>query len=126
MSMSGDRHQRIQQRAYEIWEREGGLHGDLERHWHQAEAEIDGEDSLQGQAATDPSAVGATVLSAKAKKPRRSETASSDVLTVESLAMRTGITPEQAQDLIDRLGNDRAALEDAARSLAGGQWNFSK
>ncbi|RRH90965.1 DUF2934 domain-containing protein [Mesorhizobium tamadayense] len=125
--MSGDRHQRIQQRAYEIWEREGGVHGDPERHWHQAEAEIDGEDPLQnGQAATEPSAVGATVLSGKAKKPRRSEIASSDVLTVESLAMRTGITPEQAQDLIDRLGNDRAAIEEAARSLAVGQPDFSK
>ena len=40
--------------------------------------------------------------------------------------MRTGITAEQAQDLIDRLGNDRAAIEEAARSLAVGQRDFSK
>lgn len=47
-------------------------------------------------------------------------------MTVEALAMRTGITGDQAQDLIDRLGNDREAIEEAARSLATGQQNFSK
>ena len=125
--MGEDRHQRIRQRAYEIWERDGGGHGDPEKHWHQAEAEIEREDQLEAeQAFTDPSAVGATVLSAKSRKPRRAETASSDVMTVEALAMRTGITGDQAQDLIDRLGNDREAIEEAARSLATGQQNFSK
>ena len=117
--MGDERHQRIQQRAYEIWEREGAGHGDPEKHWHQAEAEID-------QAFTEPSVVGATVLSAKTRKPRRAETANSDVMTVEALAMRTGITGDQAQDLIDRLGNDREAIEEAARSLATGQQNYSK
>ena len=48
---------------------------------------------------------------------KASEIAAADVLTVEALAMRTGITGDQAQELIDRLGNDRAAIEDAARSL---------
>ncbi|MBA1145400.1 DUF2934 domain-containing protein [Mesorhizobium neociceri] len=125
--MGDDRHQRIQQRAYEIWEHEGGIHGVDERQWHQAEVEVDREDQLQtGLPATDPSAVGATVLSAKPTKPRHAETASSDVMTVEALAMRTGITGDQAQDLIDRLGNDREAIEEAARSLAAGQQNFSK
>ena len=79
-----------------------------ERQWHQAEAEIEREDQLETeQAFTEPSAVGATVLSAKTRKSRRAEPASSDVMTVEALAMRTGITGDQAQDLIDRLGNDR-------------------
>lgn len=60
--MGDDRHQRIRQRAYEIWEREGGGHGDPEKHWHQAEAEIEREDQLEAeQAFTDPSAVGTTV-----------------------------------------------------------------
>ena len=119
--MSDDRHQRIKQRAYEIWEREGGGHGDPEKHWHQAESEIEREDQLETeQAFTEPSAVGATVLSAKTRKPQRAEAGSSDVMTVEALAMRTGITGDQAQDLIDRLGNDREAIEEAARSLATG------
>lgn len=36
--------------------------------------------------------------------------------------MRTGISGDQAQELIDKLGNDRAAIEEAARSIkaAGG------
>jgi hypothetical protein len=125
--MGDDRHQKIQQRAYEIWKREGRAHGDPEKHWHQAEAEIERENRLEtGQAFTEPSAAGSTMLSAKTRKPRRGGNASSDVLTVETLAMRTGITGDQAQDLIDRLGNDRDAVEEAARALATGQQNFSK
>ncbi|WP_192181431.1 DUF3606 domain-containing protein [Mesorhizobium amorphae] len=40
-----------------------------------------------------------------------------NVLDVEALALRTGITGDQAQALVDRIGNDRAALEQAAREL---------
>jgi hypothetical protein len=40
-----------------------------------------------------------------------------NVLDVEALALRTGITGDQAQALIDRIGNDREALEQAAREL---------
>ncbi|MER8710288.1 DUF2934 domain-containing protein [Mesorhizobium sp. M1088] len=106
--MDDDRQQRIQQRAYQIWQREGGIHGDPERHWHQAEAEIDREAALP--------------LTADDALPETGEIASSDVLIVDALAIHTGITPEQAQELLDRLGNDRAAIEQAARSLktAGG------
>ena len=32
--------QRIQERAYLIWEREGRLHGRADEHWRRAEAEI--------------------------------------------------------------------------------------
>lgn len=101
--MGDDRHDKIQQRAYEIWQREGGIHGDPERHWHQAEAEIDREAALP--------------LTADDALPETREIASSDVLAVEALAIHTGITPEQAQELLHRLGNDRAAIEQAARSL---------
>ncbi|MEP6566328.1 MAG: DUF2934 domain-containing protein [Mesorhizobium sp.] len=102
--MGDERNEKIQQRAYAIWEREGGRHGDQERHWHTAKDEIDRE--------AEPQETG--------------EIASTDVLTVEALAMRTGITGQQAQDLIDQLGTDRAAIEDAARSLATQKLNFSK
>lgn len=40
-----------------------------------------------------------------------------DVLDVEALALKTGITGDQAQDLIDRFGTDRQLLETAAREL---------
>ncbi|RWA69663.1 DUF2934 domain-containing protein [Mesorhizobium sp.] len=101
--MDDDRIEKIRQRAYEIWEREGSLQGDHERHWHQAEMEIDREAALP--------------LTADDALPETREGASSDVLTVEALAARTGISGDEAQELIDRLGNDRAAIEQAARSL---------
>jgi hypothetical protein len=41
-----------------------------------------------------------------------------NVLDVEQLALKTGITGDQAQALIDRIGNDRQALEAAARELS--------
>jgi hypothetical protein len=110
--MGDERNEKIQQRAYQIWEREGRLQGDHERHWHTAREEIDREAALP--------------LTADDALPETREIASSDVLTVEALAMRTGITGEQAQDLIDRLGDDRAAIEKAARSLAKQKLNFSK
>ncbi|RWD44610.1 DUF2934 domain-containing protein [Mesorhizobium sp.] len=105
--MGDDREDKIRERAYQIWEREGRIHGDPEQHWHQAEAEIDREAALP--------------LTAGDALPETRELASSDVLTVEALAVRTGISGDQAQELLDRLGNDRAAIEQAARNLKGKQ-----
>lgn len=107
-----ERHEKIRQRAYEIWEREGGAHGVDQRQWLQAEAEIDREAALPSEADHALAESG--------------QIASSDILMVEALAMRAGITGDQAQELIDRLGDDRAAIEEAARSLAAGQRDFSK
>jgi hypothetical protein len=97
--MGDERHEKIQKRAYQIWEREGG--GDPEHHWHRAEAEIDREAALP--------------LTADDALSR--EIASTDVLEVEELAIRTGISGDEAQALLDRLGTDRAAIEQAARGL---------
>ncbi|PSJ64492.1 hypothetical protein C7I84_05990 [Mesorhizobium ephedrae] len=41
---SETRHQRIRQRAYDLWEREGRQDGTLEKRWHDAVREIDDED----------------------------------------------------------------------------------
>ena len=38
--MSIDLEQRIRVRAYEIWEREGRIHGNAEEHWHAAKLEL--------------------------------------------------------------------------------------
>lgn len=100
--MDHDRNDRIRERAYQIWEREGRMQGDPERHWLQAEAEIDREAALP--------------LTAGDAAP--GEIASTDVLEVEALAVRTGISGDEAQELIDRLGHDRAAVEQAARTLS--------
>lgn len=35
--------ERIRRRAYEIWERDGRPDGEHDRHWHQAEKELEGE-----------------------------------------------------------------------------------
>ncbi|WP_192244709.1 DUF2934 domain-containing protein [Mesorhizobium silamurunense] len=101
--MDDDRIEKIRQRAYEIWQREGSLDGDHERHWHQAEMEIDREAALP--------------LTADDALPETRGSGSADVLTVEALAERTGISSGQAQELLDRLGNDRAAIEQAAQSI---------
>jgi hypothetical protein len=101
--MDDDRTEKIRQRAYEIFQREGGILGNHERHWHQAELEIDREAALP--------------LTAGDALPETREIDSADVLTVEALAMRTGISGDEAQELLDRLGNDRAAIEQAARDL---------
>ncbi|TJV30211.1 MAG: DUF2934 domain-containing protein, partial [Mesorhizobium sp.] len=61
-----------------------------------------------------------TALTADDALPETREIASSDATTVEALAMRTGISGDQAQELIDRLRNDRAAIEEAARIKAAG------
>ena len=61
--MSTDRFQKIQQRAYEIWEREGRPEGRKDLHWDQASEEIEREEAEAQRSAADPSAFGATVLS---------------------------------------------------------------
>ena len=101
--MTDDRNDKIRDRAYAIWQREGGAHGDHDRHWHQAQMEIDREAALP--------------LTADDALPETREIASTDVLEVEQLAVRTGISGDEAQELVDRLGSDRTATEQAARSL---------
>ena len=101
--MTDDRNDKIKDRAYAIWQREGGAHGDHDRHWHQAQMEIDRESALP--------------LTGDDALPETREIASTDVLEVEQLAVRTGISGDEEQELIDRLGSDRAATEQAARGL---------
>lgn len=42
--MARDQYERIQQRAYEIWENEGRPEGAAARHWEQAQDELAGDD----------------------------------------------------------------------------------
>ena len=46
--MADDKHERIRQRAFEIWEQAGRPEGEHEQHWHQAAREIEAEDALTG------------------------------------------------------------------------------
>ncbi len=60
-NMSGDREAAVRKRAHEIWVSEGQPEGAGERHWAQAEAEID--------AAASKPAKKAPAKAAAAKKP---------------------------------------------------------
>ncbi|CDX56888.1 DUF2934 domain-containing protein [Mesorhizobium sp. M2C.T.Ca.TU.002.02.1.1] len=60
--MTDDRHERIRQRAHEIWEQAGRPEGAHLEHWDQATAEID--------AAGKPKAKSPKKAAAKAEKPK--------------------------------------------------------
>ncbi len=62
--MQSDRHERITERAYQIWLAEGRVHGRHIEHWRRAEREI-AEEELRAAAALAGRAAGA------AKTPRR-------------------------------------------------------
>ena len=47
--MANDNYERIQRRAYEIWQRSGEADGQREEHWHQAREEIEREDKGLGE-----------------------------------------------------------------------------
>ncbi|MBS9719281.1 DUF2934 domain-containing protein [Tianweitania sp. BSSL-BM11] len=50
-----DKEDRIRQRAYEKWQKEGESHGWHDRHWAEAEAEVSAEDQpLPSDASTTP------------------------------------------------------------------------
>jgi hypothetical protein len=49
-----DRNQRIQRRAYELWEAAGRPEGQDDHFWHTAEREIDAEDRERPQPQTRP------------------------------------------------------------------------
>ena len=61
--MPNERQNKIRERAYQIWEREGRQHGRAEDHWSQAEREL-----AEGQDAAPPAVNGGTVLEAEPKK----------------------------------------------------------
>ncbi len=60
--MTDDRHERIRQRAHEIWEQAGRPEGAHMEHWEQATAEID--------AAGKPKKAAKKTAAAKADKPK--------------------------------------------------------
>jgi hypothetical protein len=51
-----DRHERIRQRAHEIWEREGRPDGREHEHWDRATKEIDAEGDQFSEIAQNPDA----------------------------------------------------------------------
>jgi len=71
--MIRDRLERIKERAYALWEKAGGGHGDDQSHWHQASREIDDEDAKPARSKAVPkrTAVPEPVQTSKvAKSPK--------------------------------------------------------
>jgi hypothetical protein len=63
--VTDDRHERIRQRAHEIWEQAGRPEGSHMEHWDKATAEVDGE-KPKAKKADKPKA-------AKAEKPAKAK-----------------------------------------------------
>lgn len=117
--MGTDRHEKIQQRAYEIWEREGRPGGEHERHWHQAIDELDRDEiGAVPETIYGADVSGETVSPVQARKRRKDHAAKGDVLAEEALAIKTGISGDDAERLIDKSGGDLDAAEQAARTEA--------
>ena len=71
--MIKDRLERIKERAYALWEKAGGGHGDDQSHWHQASSEIDDEDAkpARSKAVSKRKAVPEPVQTSKVAKSVR-------------------------------------------------------
>jgi hypothetical protein len=95
--MAADRDARIRERAHALWEREGRQHGQHDRHWAQAVAEIDAEDAQAKH--------GKAKDTAKTKGGKRSLT-------------------DAAVDAVTRVAG--AALSAAAESVTGGKRGAKK
>jgi len=66
--MNRDKEEKIRQRAYEIWEREGRPHGHEAEHWEKATREIEtneGKDGLNGDIPSTGSASAGTMDTAE-------------------------------------------------------------
>lgn len=72
--MTGDRQERIRNRAHQIWLDEGKPLGQHERHWAQAIADIDGEDAGGPKLdAPAPSPATGAAAPKAGRKPRRAD-----------------------------------------------------
>jgi hypothetical protein len=77
--MIRDRLERIRDRAYALWQKAGGGHGDDQAHWHQASREIDDEDAKPAarpkRAKVTGKPTAAAKPTAKTKAPKSAATA---------------------------------------------------
>ena len=71
--MTDDRHERIRQRAHEIWEQAGRPEGAHMEHWDQATAEIDAVGKPNKAAKKTAAAKADKPKAAKAEKPAKAK-----------------------------------------------------
>ncbi|CCV07954.1 conserved hypothetical protein [Mesorhizobium metallidurans STM 2683] len=72
--MTDERQERIRRRAHAIWEQAGRPDGAHQRHWDQAAAEIDNEDSKPKAKAALKKSVAAKGGKSKDSKPKKAST----------------------------------------------------
>lgn len=107
--MGTDRHEKIQQRAHEIWEREGRPDGQHDRHWRQAVDELDRERQELADARKED-------ISPTRPEGDQGHVGADDVLAEEALAIKTGVSGDEAERLLEKSGGDTEAAEQAARA----------
>ncbi len=73
--MTDDRHERIRQRAHEIWEQAGRPEGAHMEHWDQATAEIDAAGKAKSPKKAAAAKVEKSKVAAKAEKPAKAKAA---------------------------------------------------
>jgi hypothetical protein len=114
--MRADRHEKIQQRAHQIWEREGRPDGQEDRHWRQAIDELDRDElDRERQELAD---VREEETSPTRPEGDQGHVEADDVLAEEALAIKTGISGDEAERLLEKSGGDSEAAEQAARAEA--------
>lgn len=112
--MGTDRHEKIQQRAHEIWEREGRPDGQHDRHWRQAIDELDRDElDRERQELADARKED---ISPTRPEGDQGHVGADDVLAEEALAIKTGVSGDEAERLLEKSGGDTEAAEQAARA----------
>jgi hypothetical protein len=84
--MIRDRLERIRERAYALWERAGGSHGQHEAHWHQASSEIDAEDAPSRAKPARKAAAKPAAAASKAASPAKTPAKTKEGVGVKAKA----------------------------------------
>lgn len=103
-----DKEDRIRQRAYEKWQKEGESHGWHDRHWSEAEAEVAAEDGLL------PSDATATPMMDDAGMPSDDQIKSDAGASAASAAV-TGVDTKKSRSASAKSAVPAAAKKPAAR-----------
>ncbi|MGX8008394.1 DUF2934 domain-containing protein [Mesorhizobium sp. ORM8.1] len=101
--MANDKYDRIKRRAYEIWQRSGGAHGQHEEHWQLAREEIEREDDGLGE---QPGAAMPGAVIIPAGRP--------DPLAAEALARKATSNRPEGPAADDTVSKKRGKREKSA------------
>jgi hypothetical protein len=121
--------QRIRERAYQLWEREGRRHGEPEDHWHRARREIEQDDersgSPQDQLAADdrpglrdPAEASAALPAAPEDEPAPALSATLEEAPGEPATARPSPKPKAARPAVPKPAKAAAPKAPAAKPAA--------